>query len=219
MAKTKEKEEAIKLRLQGLSYSDIKSKLRLSKSTLSVWLRDYPLSEKQLEKLKDKVPQQVERCRNTKEKKYKARLDDVYNKISKDISKLSNREILIAGLFLYWGEGSKSERYTCGFSNTDPSMVRFFLKWLRLFNIENEKLHITLQLYSDMDVNKEIKFWSHELDLPTSCFRRPYIKKSTLSGLIYKRGFGHGTCFIRIFNRDLAEYIHMGIKRISLMDF
>ena len=70
-----------------------------------------------------------------------------------------------------------------------------------------------------MDVNKEIKFWAHELELPTHLFKRSYIKKSTLSGLTYKRGFGHGTCNIRVYNRDLAEYVHTSMKYISVMDF
>ena len=219
MARPKDKEKAIKLRLQGLSYSQIKSEMGLNKSTLSGWLRKYPLSDEQIKKLRDLNPQRIERCRNTKANKVKNRLENVYSKVSADISVFSNRDLFIAGLFLYWGEGSKSERSTTALSNTDPAMLRFFLKWLRLFNINDDKLHITLQLYSDMDINKEIKFWAEQLKLPKNLFKKPYIKTSTLSGLTYKRGFGHGTCNIRIFNRDLAEYVHMGMKKISTMDF
>ncbi len=39
----KDKEIAIKLRKQGLSYSQIKNKLDIPKSTLSYWLRDIKL--------------------------------------------------------------------------------------------------------------------------------------------------------------------------------
>jgi hypothetical protein len=219
MARPIDKEKAIKLRLNGLSYSQIKSEMGLSKSTLSGWLKEYPLSDGQIRKLRNLNPQRIERCRNTKAKKVSNRLENVYRKVSLDISKFDKRDLFIAGMFLYWGEGAKSERSTTALSNTDPAMLRFFLKWLKLFNIDNEKLHITLQLYSDMNINKEIKFWSEELKLPSHLFKRPYVKTSTLAGLTYKRGFGHGTCNIRIFNRDLAEYVHMGMKRISTMDF
>lgn len=219
MARPKDKEKAIKLRLKGLSYSQIKSEMGLSKSTLSGWLKSHPLSDEQIKKLRDFNPQRIERCRNTKAKKVEERLGNVYEKVSTDILKLNKRDLFIAGMFLYWGEGSKSERFTTALSNTDPAMLRFFLKWLKLFNINNEKLHITLQLYSDMNINREIEFWSKELKLSTHLFKKPYIKTSTLAGLTYKRGFGHGTCNIRIFNRDLAEYVHMGVKRLSVMDF
>lgn len=219
MARPKDREKAIKLRLQGLSYSQIKSEMGLNKSTLSGWLKNYPLSNEQIIKLRDLNPQRIEKCRNTKAKKVEDRLKNVYKKVSLDISELNKRDIFIAGMFLYWGEGSKSERFTTALSNTDPAVLRFFIKWLKLFNIDNEKLHITLQLYSDMNIKKEIKFWSEELKLPVHLFKKPYVKASTLAGLTYKRGFGHGTCNIRIFNRDLAEYVHMGMKRISIMDF
>ncbi|MCX6703684.1 MAG: helix-turn-helix domain containing protein [Candidatus Zambryskibacteria bacterium] len=219
MARPKDREKALKLRFKGLSYSQIKSEMGLSKSTLSGWLKDYPLSDEQIKKLRDFSPQRIEKCRNTKAQKVKNRLEEVYNKITLDIGVLSEREIFIAGLFLYWGEGSKSERVTTGLSNTDPAMLRFFIKWVKILNVEDKKLHATLQLYTDMNVENEIKFWSKELGLAKNLFKKPYIKESTLAGLTYKRGFGHGTCNLRIFNRDLAEYVHMAMKRLSLMDF
>lgn len=219
MARIKDKEKAITLRLKGLSYSQIKKEMGLSKSTLSGWLKDYPLSENQIKELRDFNPQRIEKCRNTKAQKVKDRHESVYSKVSEDIGVLSEREIFISGLFLYWGEGSKSEKTTTGLSNTDPAMLKFFIKWLTLVNVTKKALHVTLQLYTDMDIEKEIDFWSKELKLPRKLFKRPYIKASTLAGLTYKRGFGHGTCNIRVFNRDLAEYVHMAMKRFSVMDF
>ena len=115
------------------------------------------------------------------------------------------------------GEGSKSERGTTGLSNTDPAVLKVFLKWLKLLGVDSKKINITLQLYIDMNINKEIKFWSEQLALPAHLFKKPYVKKSTLSGLTYKRGFGHGTCNIRVYNRDLAEHVHMAMKYIAIM--
>jgi len=219
MARPKDKEEAIDLRLQGLSYSQIRSKVKVSKSTLSLWLEKYPLSQEKIRELRDLNPQRIEKCRNTKAQKVKDRLESVYGKVVVDIGKLTERELLIAGLFLYWGEGSKSEKTTTGLSNTDPAMLRVFVRWIKLLNIHNKKLHITLQLYIDMNIDNEILYWSKQLGLPKSLFKKPYVKKSTLAGLTYKRGFGHGTCNIRIFNRDMAEYVHMAMKHLSVMNF
>jgi len=41
------KEKAIDLRKQGLSYSEIRKTVRVSKSTLSFWCRDVAISEEQ----------------------------------------------------------------------------------------------------------------------------------------------------------------------------
>ncbi len=214
MARKEDKQKALELRKKGYSYSQIKEKLGLSKSTLSGWLSDYPLSAKRIQMLRDKNPRRIEKFRNTMKKKKDERLEKVYDKVGKDIGVFSKKDIFVAGWFLYWGEGLKTSSPTFGLSNTDPNMIRFFLRWVEILGVPKEKVTITLHLYSDMDINKEIYFWSKELSLPKSCFRKPVIKKTKLSGLTYKNGFGHGTCHVRIYNRDWAEYILKGLQYI-----
>ena len=157
----------------------------------------------------------IERCRNTKLKKRQTRLDSVYGIVAKDIGILSKRDLFLAGLFLYWGEGTKVNRYSTAFTNTDPVMVKFFVKWVTTcFDIKKSDLDILLHLYDDMNIKGATKFWSKELDIPLSQFKKPYIKESKLSGLTYKNGFGRGTCNVRIGGRNLAEYINQALKYI-----
>ena len=174
MARRKDKEKAIKLRLKGLSYSQIKEKMGLSKSTLSNWLSSYSLSEERIRELRDWNPRKIERCRNTKAENRRKRLEKVYGNVSKKIARLSKRDLFIAGIFLYWGEGSKSEKTTTGLSNTDPSMLIFFLKWLRSMKVDLKKATVTLHLYSDMNCRKETNFWKKILKLPSVCFKKFY---------------------------------------------
>jgi len=215
MARTKDKSKAIELRKEGMSYSQIKAELGISKSTLSGWLNNMPLSEKRIRELRDFSPMRIERCRNTKLKKRQARLDSVYGIVAKDIGILSKRDLFLAGLFLYWGEGTKVNKYSTAFTNTDPTMVKFFVKWITTcFDIKKSDLDILLHLYEDMNIKGATKFWSKELDIPLSQFKKPYIKESKLSGLTYKNGFGRGTCNVRIGGRNLAEYINQALKYI-----
>lgn len=211
----KDKEKAIQLRLRGMSYSQIKEKLNLSKSTLSNWLAPYPLSAQRISELRDWSSKRIENYRATMQNKREQKLLAVYEKVSKDIGKLSKRELFIGGLLLYWGEGAKTSNATVALSNTDPSVLRFFLQWLKLFEIKESELSIVMHLYKDMDESREIKFWMKQLNLPKSCFRKSYVKESNLSNLSYKSGFGHGTCNIRIYGKKLYDYILMGIKYIG----
>ena len=112
MALRELKEKALKMRKQGMSYSQIRAEVKVSKSTLSLWLRDLPLSNARIRELRDFSAVRIEKCRNTKAEKKQSRLNTVYKKVSGDIGKLSNREIFLCGLFLYWGEGSKTNRYS-----------------------------------------------------------------------------------------------------------
>ena len=145
------KTKALILRKKGMSYSEIKEKLGVSKSTLSYWLRDLPLSRERINALRAHSPKRIEKFRNTMRMKREARLSQVYVQVSKTIRSLSSRELFIAGLFLYWGEGGKTKAYAITLANTDPRMIRFYLVWLRALGVPEEKIKIRLHLYSDMD--------------------------------------------------------------------
>ncbi|MBI2476480.1 MAG: helix-turn-helix domain-containing protein [Candidatus Taylorbacteria bacterium] len=216
MAKRREKDhnEAVKLRLEGQSYSQIKEKLGISKSTLSGWLDKYPLSPERLKNLQGKNPRRIESFRATMRRKREEKNQIAYSKIEADIHKLSRRELLIGGFFLYWGEGSKTSPGTVMISNTDPAVLRYFIRWIRLLKIPTEKMHVLLHLYKDMNIEKELRFWSKETGLPKSRFHRPWIKDSSLIDITYKNGFGHGTCHVRVYSRELYDYIKMGLKFI-----
>lgn len=214
MRREKDHNKAIELRLKGQSYSQIKNKLGLSKSTLSGWLANYPLSSERIKELRDRNPRRIENFRQTMRRKREMKNQAAYSKVGSDIRKLSNREILIGGFFLYWGEGTKTSPSSVVISNTDPCVHRYFIRWIRLLKVPTEKIHVRLHLYRDMDVGKEIRFWSKELNLPIKLFRRPSIKQSNLSDVTYKNGFGHGTCHVGIYSRDLYDYVMMGLKFI-----
>lgn len=80
------------------------------------------------------------------QRKREERLRDAYEKISKKGGSLSRRELMIAGLFLYWGEGGKTMSSSVSLSNTDPAMLRFFVQWLSLFGIKRTKMKVVVHL-------------------------------------------------------------------------
>ncbi len=215
MARREDKQKALIMRKKGMSYSQIKEKLGISKSTLSGWLYNMPLSIKRIRELRADNPVRIERYRNTMRAKRESRLKAVYDKVSKDISSFSKRDLFLAGLFLYWGEGTKAQKNSVTLTNTNPAMLKFFIKWLKLLGIKKKYLKVKLHLYSDMNIKESTNFWSKELKIPISQFRKPYIKTTKLKSISYKNGFGKGTCCVMFDNRNLWEYIMMGLKYVS----
>ncbi len=216
MARFKDREKALTLRKQGKSYSQIKKILGLSKSTLSVWLRNYPLSKQRVRELRDWNEQRIEKYRETMRKKRQTRLDRTYDEQKKIILPLTKREFFIAGLMLYWGEGKKSKSSALSISNTDPSVIKFFIKWLYdCLSVSKDKIRIELHLYADTNIDKEIKYWSKTLNIPLRQFYRPYIKNTSSQRINHKGAFGHGTCNVEIGSVLLSEKVLMGIKAIS----
>lgn len=215
MAKVILKRKVIALRKEGKSYGDIRKILKVSKGSLSVWLKDIPLTEDQKFALKDRRKRAVETYRKTMRLKRSRRNSGYYLDQIRKWVPLSEREVFIAGLFLYLGEGNKASRNTVGITNTDPSVVKFALYWIiNSLKVSKDKVRIQLHLYNDMDIEKEINFWLTELKMKRSYMVKPYIKKS-LRMDIDQKGYGHGTCGLVVHNTVIKENILMAIRAIT----
>ena len=109
MAKILQREKALKLRHRGWSIKDIAKTLEVSQSTTSYWCRDIMLTTLQVKRLQKKSwDAGVEALMLAAEKKRKKRFFDVkrYKAYgAKDVGKLTNRDLFMVGLGLYWGEG------------------------------------------------------------------------------------------------------------------
>jgi hypothetical protein len=135
-------------------------------------------------------------------------------KASKDISKLSNREFFLCGLFLYWAEGYKTARSITALTNTDPDMIKFFIKWLSLLGVDKKKLKIKLHIYADMNKAEIVNFWCKKLRMPRENFTQVYVKQSNQLGLTYRNGFSYGTCTVIFGNQPFSDYVLAGLKYI-----
>lgn len=206
--------KVIELRKQGKSYSDILKIVKVSKSSISLWLRDIPLTEKQKSKLNDRRKRAVETYRETMKNKRNKRLFNYYIEQKNKLVPLTDREIYIAGLFLYLGEGNKVSRNSIVITNTDPSVIKFSLYFLlKSLKIPKEKIRVQLHLYADMSIEDEIDYWANELRVKKANFAKPYIKKSLRTD-IDQKGWGHGTCSLVVHNTLLKENILMAIRAI-----
>ena len=220
MARIKDHIKALELRKKGLTYSEIKSELGVSKSVLSYWLSGLELSSLEMSKLEKSVKKRkylgIEKVRITKLRKREKRLNDTYEREKSELLPLNNHDIYLAGLLLYWGEGVKGiNNCHVGLNNTDPQVVKFFLYWLKnCLDVSRERLKVILHLYSDMDIDKEKDYWINELKLDNSHFVKPYIKNTTLRGVVHK-GYMHGTCGVYVYDARLKEKLMMGIKAVA----
>jgi hypothetical protein len=215
MTKFIEKRKVIELRKQGKSYSEIRKIIKVSKASLSLWLKDVVLTDEQLIELKMKKVRAVERYKISMKEKRQFKLDSYYKNQLKKWLPLSEREKFIAGLFLYLGEGNKASRNNLSIANTDPSVMKFALYWfLNCLKVQKEKIRLNLHLYDDMDIEEEINFWLKVLDLSRSSLNKPYIKKSFRAD-VDQKGYGHGTCTLSVHDTALKDSLMMAIKAIT----
>lgn len=207
--------KAIQLRRQGRPYSEIRKRVSVSKSTLSYWLRGIELTEKQKKRIgKDWVARRVETYRDTVKRRTERMETQQLMEAKKSLGKVTKRDLLIAGLFLYLGEGTKHGRWTVAIANSDPAVIRFSVYWLTdILEAQKNKIRVRVHLYRDMDISNEFRFWSEVTDIPVSQFHKPYIKKSSLSDIDYHT-HGHGTCNILLGSGHLKQRIMAEIKTV-----
>lgn len=81
------------------------------------------------------------------------------------IGALSERDLLLLGIGLYWGEGSK--RYTdLSIVNMDAEVLKTFIRWTALLGVSRERFKAQLVLDSAKDPEVEKTWWRDTLDLP-----------------------------------------------------
>jgi hypothetical protein len=148
-------------------------------------------------------------------KKRGMRQAEVYKRVCADFRNNKLPKEVYAGFYLYWAEGTKSAPCTVALTNSDPSMLVFFVSWLTSQAVPRTSLRIKLHLYADMNTKQSIEFWSSKLSIPSTQFYKPYIKAARSDSKTYKGMFGYGTCTVIYHNRDMYEYVMAVIKYLQ----
>jgi hypothetical protein len=116
-------------------------------------------------------------------------------------------ELMGLGLGLYWGEGTKANKNSVRLGNTDPALVKIFIKFLRdICGIDEKKLRFGLQIFSDMNPTEALNFWARKLGSDKSRFQKPIITPSRGKGT-YRRKTRHGVLTVYFNNKKLREVL------------
>jgi len=202
MAKSELSIRALKLRQSGASIGQIARTLNVSKSSASLWCRNVQLTPTQANLIREKAIRAGHAGRllgaeANRTKKLNAIAE--YTENGKVITAhLTDREILLVGAAIYWGEGSKVGQLS--FVNTDKDMVLFMFRWFQVA-LNVKKVEFMPRIYINeqhIRRRKQIeKYWSLLLSMPLSQFsrtvfiRRPqrkkYINHSNYYGLLSLR--------------------------------
>ena len=184
MFKLKEKQEAIKLRRKGYSYSEILKEIPISKSTLSLWLRNVGLVKEQKQRLTEK---KLKGALKGAQKKKNQRLQ-ITQKIKEmaknEIDKISKRELQLIGIALYWAEGTKQKEHNVServkLNNSDPKIIKLFLKWLReICKVSDSDIQFRISLHKNAAkrLDEIKKYWARVTGFPIAQFQKVDWKK------------------------------------------
>ena len=174
---------ARELRANGHTYVEIAAELGVSKSSVSLWVRDMPRAGRlSYEHWRGSNAAAAARYWAAERPIREARRQNVRAGAFAQIGALSERELLIAGAIAYWCEGSKNKPYRRHanrviFINSDPQLILFFLRFLELAGVTRDRVICQLQIHETADVEAADQYWRDVTGVPAGQFRRPTLKR------------------------------------------
>jgi len=184
------------LRRLGLTYGEIRDLIPVPKATISSWCRDIELTNAQVEEIRARtgpgsrtgIPVNTQWKRREEVALMRAEAQDFASEHLGD-------PFFVAGVVLYWGEGSKTHA-DLALANSDPRALRLFVAWVRSFHTPNADFVLKINLHAGNDEPGARAFWRGETGLADSDFHRTFVKPE---------GTGHrknhlpfGVCQVRV---------------------
>jgi transcriptional regulator with XRE-family HTH domain len=181
-AKDELRARARELREQGLDYEEIAAELKVSKSSVSLWVRDMPRPARlSYEECRKRSEEGTRRYWDAERPAREAARAADRAAAAAQIGKLSDREILIAGAVAYWCEGTKSKpprrNDRVVFINSDPSLIRFFLRFLGAAGIPADRVVFRVCIHESADADAAQRFWLRTTGAREDQFKTPTLKR------------------------------------------
>jgi len=218
--KTAERAEARRLRREeGRSVKELAALLGVSRSSISLWVRDIELTREQRRGL----------SRRSGAGRIKGSRRNALNALERHraaqcVGRQAAREgdiLHAAGCMLYWAEGSRN-RHSVEFVNSDPAMVVFFLRFLRHgWGIPDAKVRLTCNLFADHAQRQRgiEEFWLRALGLPRTCLRKSTVNRYSKHSQKKRRNkLRYGTCRLNVYDTRLVHEIYGAIQEYAAFD-
>ena len=186
--KVEQQEQARVLRAQNMTLAAIAAELGVSKSSVSLWVRDVAFTP-------SKRRYGAKRNTHPASRAKQQQIDDLNRAAVERIGTLAEDAFLAAGVALYAGEGSKREGSVV-FANTDARMIAFFCAWLRrFFDLDESRMRGRIYLHEGLDLDAAERHWSYVSGIPQNQFGIAY--RAVADASIRTTKHEHGCFYVK----------------------
>jgi transposase-like protein len=195
---------AMELRKRGYSLKEISQRFNIAKSTASLWSENIALDKSAEARLLTVIKRGQFVSAQNKKAKTRATEDRYLKEAREEMKSNPNYDKIICAM-IYWCEGGKNPRYGVSLTNSDPNLIRTFLKLLRnSFVLDEAKFHPCIHLHSYHSPEIQLDFWSKITDINKQQFIKPYQKSN--SGKRIHENY-QGCLSLRYASNDLARQL------------
>jgi hypothetical protein len=178
------KETVRKLRTKGYSLNQIYQKTQVPKTTIRSWISGVKLTDKQIKSLEERTQKALQKGRIRAQKEQRQirlkKEEKLFFNGIKELGTLNKRELLIAGISLYWAEGFKNKHeHRLGFCNSDPEMIKFYIKFLNSLGVDKSRLVIRISVNQNYrnKISGIEEFWVQAISISRDQFVKPFFQK------------------------------------------
>jgi hypothetical protein len=128
---------------------------------------------------------------------------------------LSKRELFVAGVALYMGEGDKTNPSVI-VTNSDVRVLKLWVRFLgQVCGVPAAKLKGHIDCYADLDYSSVLDYWSQQLGIPAANFERPTLKRGRVAnGNSDGRRTTRGTAHVKFHDAKLKSQMLKWIDEI-----
>ncbi|MDP2704052.1 MAG: hypothetical protein Q8P01_02395 [bacterium] len=217
MAKFEKKEQARILRVRGRSIKSIAKELEVSRSSVSIWCRDIALTVEQIENLRQSMIKgtyagRMKGAQSNRERKEK-NIQQGKEWGLTYIQSFSNRDLMMLGLGLFLGEGSKRfNRFQ--FTNSNAGIVKLCILWLkRCFHVKTDDFIFNVfvnKIHRGRD-EEIIQYWRGVTEAERDQFRKTVFIKAK-NKKVYSNFYEHfGTLRLGVRRSSGLQYKILGL--------
>ncbi len=174
----------IERRSKGNSIPEISQALSIPKTTVYRYAKDVKVIAKYLKVLRGR------KTGGSRNRMIRLQ-EEALRKGVEIVQELSKKEKILFLCAIYWAEGNKKELIL---TNTDPEIIRMFTNGLReLFGVSDDRIKVSIRIYSDLNQNDCLNFWSAVTKIPKEKFYKTYVLEGKKIGKLK-----YGMCRVRI---------------------
>jgi transposase len=194
---------ATALRTAGWSVPDIAAEVGVARSTAWLWVRDQPLDP-----AGPRAVAGAERRREAvrafwapRNEATDARRQEVQAAAAQRVGELSEAELLRVGALISWCEGTKAKPWSqrtekVGFINSDPGLVRVFLRFLEAAKVPAANIRYRLSIHESAEVEDAVRWWAEFVGVTPEEFQKTTLKRHNPSTVRHNTEESYRGCLV-----------------------
>jgi transposase-like protein len=220
--KPEQRSEARRLRREeGMALNAIASQLGVSKSSVSLWVRDIELTSVQQDALQARNPARNGQLLGMHVRRERCRQRRIEAQEHGRALARTGDPIHRGGCMLFWAEGSK-RRNAVEIVNADPDLLATFLQFLRgCYAVPDRAVALAVNCFlgNGLTLGEIQQWWLDRLGLPTSCLRGAVVNRASSASKRRRwRVLPYGTARATVYSTDVIQSIYGAIQEYAGID-